>query len=145
MNSKTQDSAVVNRNNIQNELEDLHVGDMAFPPNIRNSSCSDRVVGVHDNMNGNVENDWHPLHSGTTDQLEVGQTESGCVVENMQINDWLFLYDQKECISPFDKFRDEIYVVDEGEAVVIPQFRAAKAVSDSSLCNLWEDEKNDGS
>ena len=44
---------------VYHKLYDLETGDPLLPPN-PNTSCTLEVVPVHDNMNQQVEGNWHP-------------------------------------------------------------------------------------
>lgn len=47
------------RTKIENELDDLHDGDVLLPPDA-DAAGTLEVVPVHDNVNTQVKRDWHP-------------------------------------------------------------------------------------
>ena len=60
---------------IDDELNDLHDGDVALPPNA-NSARGLEVVPVHDDVNHEVQGDRDPGDRGVANELGVAQ--QGC-------------------------------------------------------------------
>jgi hypothetical protein len=57
---------------IDDELDDLHDGDVLLPPDA-NAAGGLEVVPVHDNVNHQVESDGNPGDRGMSDKLSVAK------------------------------------------------------------------------
>jgi hypothetical protein len=64
---------------IDNELGNLHNGDVLLPPDA-DASRALEVVPVHDNVNAQVEGNWDPRDSGVSNELSVAEESSGAMV-----------------------------------------------------------------
>lgn len=68
----------VHESEIEHELRDLHNGDVLFPPDA-DAPCGLEVVPVHDDVDGEIEDDGDPGDGGVAEELGVAE-ESGCAV-----------------------------------------------------------------
>ena len=67
------------RTKINDELDDLKTGDPLLPPNA-NTTRTLEVIPVHDNMDHEVEGDWHPRYRSQTNQLSVAEKSGSAMV-----------------------------------------------------------------
>lgn len=63
------------RTKVENELDDLHYGDVLLPPDL-DAPRALEIVPVHDNMHHQIECDHRPGNGGMTNKLGVAE-ESG--------------------------------------------------------------------
>jgi hypothetical protein len=68
---------------IDNELGDLHNGDVLLPPNADASGALE-IVPVHDDVNAQIEGNWDPRDGSVTDELGVAKEGSGAMVVGME-------------------------------------------------------------
>lgn len=60
----------VDENQVDEELDDLESGDPFFPPD-SDTSGTQEIVPVHDNVDSQVQGNWNPFNRGRTSQLSV--------------------------------------------------------------------------
>lgn len=94
-------SSKVNKHQVDQELNDLESGDPFLPPHSDTSSTQE-VVEVHDNMDGQVQSDWDPFNGGGTSQLSVTQQGSGTMVVGVQKQQLLLLQHQENGIDQLE-------------------------------------------
>jgi len=90
---------------IDDELGDLASGEVLLPPDLV-SNGSSGVVSVHENVDGQVENDGDPRDGSATVKLNVAQKSGVGVVEDVEELEGLLLRDQEEGV-------DELPVLEE--------------------------------
>lgn len=75
-------SGEVDEAHVEDELNDLEPGDPFLPPD-SDTSSSQEVVPVHDDVYAQVQSDWHPSDGGVAYQLDVAEQCCGAVVVSM--------------------------------------------------------------
>jgi hypothetical protein len=68
---------------IEDELDDLHNGDVLLPPDA-DSTRALEVVPVHDDVDGQVERNRNPGHGRVTQELSVAEESGGTMVVSVQ-------------------------------------------------------------
>jgi hypothetical protein len=69
----------IERTKVNDELHNLHHGDVLFPPNPDSPSTLE-VIPIHDDVNCQVKGDWHPGNRRMADELRVAEKGSGSMV-----------------------------------------------------------------
>lgn len=72
-------STVVAEANVKDELNDLHGGEVLFPPGL-NSDGSHGVVPVHESVYDQVQGDWDPLLEESEEKEEKRLEKSDKIV-----------------------------------------------------------------
>jgi len=93
--------AKVYREEIDNELGDLHGGQILLPPNPLATSGR-IVVVIHENVNREVETDDNPGDTGAAVKLGKAQESSDGVVVHMQESKWFLLQDEEDGVKEFE-------------------------------------------
>jgi len=90
----------VYREEINNELSDLHGGQVLLPPYLlATSGCI--VVIIHENVNREVEGDDDPGDAGAAVKLSKAQESSHSVVVHMQEGKRFLLQDEENSVEEF--------------------------------------------
>lgn len=91
----------VNDEQVDDELSDLHGGEVSFPPDL-GSSSSGVVVIVHDHMHSQVQGNDDPLDTGLTVQLVVAEDGGSGVVEDVKECQLLLLQHQEHRVNQLE-------------------------------------------
>jgi len=93
--------AEVDGEEIDNELGDLHRGQILLPPNpLATSGCV--VVVIHENVNSEVEGDDDPGNASATVKLSKAQESGDGVVVYMQESKRFLLQDEENGVKEFE-------------------------------------------
>lgn len=104
----------INETEVQNELDDLETSNPFLPPNA-DTSCSQEVVPVHNDVHTEVEHDRHPRNWGQTDQLGVTK-KCGCtMVVSVQESQLLLLNDEENSVDELTELGEIVEVVKRDE------------------------------
>lgn len=68
---------------IEDELHNLHDGDVLLPPDLDATSALE-IVPVHDNVDGEIEGDNHPRDGRTADELRVAEKSRSAMVVSVE-------------------------------------------------------------
>ena len=68
---------------VEDELDNLHDGDVSLPPDA-NAARALEVVPVHDDVHHQVERDGHPRHGRAANELRVAKEGRGTVVVSVK-------------------------------------------------------------
>jgi hypothetical protein len=71
------------RTEVDDELDDLHDGDVALPPDADTTRALE-VVPVHYNVHHQVQRDGHPRDGRVADELGVAEQGRGAVVVGVE-------------------------------------------------------------
>jgi hypothetical protein len=92
---------------VNDKLANLQAGDPLLPPDLDASSTLE-VVPVHDNMNGQVQCDWHPRHRGSASELREAEEGGGRVVIGVEKSERLLLDHQEDGVDKLDVLGDVV-------------------------------------
>jgi len=91
----------VDRKEIDDELGNLHRGQVLLPPDLLSTSgCV--VVVIHEDVNGEVETDDDPRDAGATIELGKAQESSDSVVVYMKESKRFLLQHKENCIEELE-------------------------------------------
>jgi len=91
----------VYREEVNNELSDLHRGQVLLPPNLPSTSgCV--VVVIHQNVNREVKGDDDPGDAGATVKLGKAQESSDGMVVHMQESERFLLQDEENGVDELE-------------------------------------------
>lgn len=117
--------AKVNSDEVDDELGDLHGGEIFLPPDFGTARRGEVVV-VHEDVYCEVEGDRHPRNASLAIQLSVTKQSGGGVVENVQESKGLLLQPKEHGIDELDVFEE---IVDH-----IIEFQSRSPGSEATQC-----------
>ena len=86
---------------VDDELDDLEHGDVLLPPDA-NAARGLEVVPVHDDVDGEVEDDGHPGHRGVAEQLGVAKQGGRAMVVGVQEGERLLLEEEEDGVDELE-------------------------------------------
>nr|POE65624.1 transcription factor tau subunit sfc1 [Quercus suber] len=88
---------------INDELDDLHHGDVLLPPNT-DATCGLEVIPVHDDVHGQIQGDGNPRDGGQTKELGVAEEGRRTMVVGVEKGQRLLLEEEEAGIDEFEVF-----------------------------------------
>jgi len=92
--SKVCVGAVVDDDEIDDELDDLHGRQVLFPPDLGSRGRAEVII-VHENVNRQIERDGDPRNRGLAVELNIAEAHGHAMVEVVQELELFFLRNKK--------------------------------------------------
>ena len=83
---------------IDNELHNLHDGDVLLPPDT-DTARGLEVVPVHDDVDHEIQSDWYPRDGGVADELGVAEQRRRSVVVGVEECERLLLEEEEAGVN----------------------------------------------
>lgn len=131
----------VDKSKIDNELDDLEPGDPLLPPH-SDTSRSQEVVEVHDNVDKQVKGDGDPRDRGLTNELGVAQKSSGTMVVGVEESQLLLSQHKENGVDQLKVLGQVVEVVAEDNGLS-PRSVVADGVEDTLSDNDGEELLNE--
>jgi len=122
---------------VDDELGDLHGGEVFLPPDPAATSCR-VVVIVHEDVDDEVKNDRNPRNAGAAVQLDIAKKSCRRVVEDVKESKWFLLESEEDGIEQFHVFDvivDDIVEFEFGS----PRICATYTIKQTAFPDNWSD------